>query len=82
MASRGGLPVYDRLRIKYGLSENPTSQEVDRWVRETEDNQRRGYGREDAARRAAASIFKGFETRVYASESDTIESLLDAARNR
>ena len=82
MASRGELSIYDRLRIKYGLAENPTSDQVDRWVQEIPLNESKGYSREGAARIAAAGVFRGFETRTYAAETDSIEALLDAARNR
>jgi hypothetical protein len=82
MASRSDMSIYDRLRIKYGLAENPTPTEVDRWLREIPLNESKGYSAEAAARIAASGSFRGFETRVYASEADTIQSLLDAARNK
>jgi hypothetical protein len=80
MASQ--FSVYDRLRLKYGLPANPTADQVRRWQETTESSIRLGSGKEQAGRAAAASIFQGFETRIYASESETIDSLLDAARRR
>jgi hypothetical protein len=79
MASRGQLSIYDKLRIKYGLPDNPTPELVDRWRERTEQNIKAGYSREGAGRVAAAGLFPGFETRVYASEADTIDTLLTEA---
>lgn len=79
MASRGNLTIYDRLRIKYGLPDNPTTDAVSRWSARTNQLIAEGKSREGAGRIAAAGIFPGFETRVYASEADTIDTLLTEA---
>lgn len=79
MASRSDLPIFDRLRIKYGLPENPTREAVDRWVTRATELISEGKSREGAGRIAAAGIFSGFETKVYASEADTIDTLLTEA---
>lgn len=79
MASRGQLSIYDRLRIKYGLPDNPTPQMVDSWRAQTERNVSQGYTKDAAGRNAAAYVFPGFETRVYASEGDTVDTLLTEA---
>lgn len=79
MASRGSQSVFDKLRIKYGLPVNPTQDMVSRWTQQTDKYVRDGYGREVAGRLAAGAIFPGFETRVYAGEADTIDTLLTEA---
>lgn len=79
MASRGNLTILDRLRIKYGLPDNPTPEMVARWTALTNQYIARGSSREVAGRQAGASIFPEFETRVYASEAETIDTLLTEA---
>jgi hypothetical protein len=79
MASRGEISIFDRLRIKYGLAINPTPEMVDRWRLNTNKYIADGFGKEVAGRRAASAIFAGFETRLYASEADTIDTLLTEA---
>ena len=70
------------LMIKYGLRGNPSQTLVDQWVDATEAFIRQGMGTEAAGRQAAAAIFPSFETCVYASEADTITSLLGRARDK
>lgn len=79
MASRAGLPIFDRLRIKYGLTDNPSTQLVEQWRQSTNTYSARGFGKEEAGRLAATVTFPGFGTRVYASEADTVDTLLTEA---
>lgn len=64
------------LMIKYGLSRQPTKAEGDRWAQEVESLKRQGVSAEEAGRRAAQAILPGFKTKIYASEGDTVESML------
>ncbi len=74
--------IRHNLRIKYGLRNDPAQDLVRRWVQTTESLIRAGEARERAGRVAASEIFPDFNTMVYASEADDIESLLDAAKDR
>jgi hypothetical protein len=70
------------LMIKYGLPAGPSQAQSDQWVQLVDALVRQGLTAEDAGRRAARQIFSGFETRVYASEADTITSLLGRAKDK
>ena len=67
------------LMIRFGLSRAPTESEADRWVELTRTLIRQGVAQTDAGHRAAVQVLPGVGTRVYASESDTIEMLLRKA---
>lgn len=82
MATRGNGDVGRRLMIKYGLPSAPLDSLITLWTTRTNQLIREGTQPEAAGRTAAAAIFTGFQTHVYASEADDITSLLDAARNR
>ena len=68
------------LMIKYGLRGEPSDSEVQRWVAEVERLIASGIAAEEAGERAAATIFPSYNTCVYASEADTITSLLGRAK--
>lgn len=70
------------LMIKYGLPSGPSQTQSDQWVQLVDALVRQGFSAEDAGRRAASQIFTGFETRVYASEADTIMSLIGRAKDK
>lgn len=70
------------LMIKYGLPRAPSQDLIDRWIRTTEALIQQGHEREIAGSAAAKQIFPGFQTHMYASEADTIESLLGRARDK
>ena len=70
------------LYIKYGLTHQPSDGEIRRWRDEAERLIRQGVPGEDAGIRAAKATFYDFGQAVYASEADTIEALLGAARNK
>lgn len=76
------MSINHSLFIKYGLNHNPTEQEIEQWASLVEVLIRSGIGKEAAGERAAEQVFPDFNTMVYASEADTIEALLAAARNR
>ncbi|WP_162455071.1 hypothetical protein [Pseudoxanthomonas kalamensis] len=70
------------LFIKYGLPRAPNSTEIDRWVQLTDAYIRQGYEREAAGAMAAKATFYGYNTVIYASEADSIDALLSAARSK
>jgi len=70
------------LKIKYGLSRDATAVETRNWYQLVESYRRSGYSLEESGELAARSILPGYRTRVYASEADTIEMLLDQAKNK
>lgn len=73
--------ISQRILIKYGLAERPTQQNTLDWVRQTEQLIREGLSQEVAGEQAARALFKDYRTRKYASQADTIETLLtEAAR--
>lgn len=74
--------IGDQLRIKYGLSSNPSLELQKHWAAVTDILVGQGHPREQAGRMAAKQIFVGFDSIVYASESDTIEMLLDRLRDK
>lgn len=64
------------LRIKYGLGNDPTSTQAAEWARLVRQYISNGLTREAAGERAAKYLFPDFRTHVYASEADTIDTLL------
>lgn len=74
--------VGDRIRIKYGLRNNPSLTQQQQWAAAVERLVGQGYSREDAGRMAAKELFSDFGTMVYASEGDTIEMLLQRIRDK
>ena len=74
--------IGNNLKIKYGLKDNPSEKEILRWVEITISNIRRGMGSEAAGHSAAKSLFSDYQTRMYASEADTIAQLLEQAGDK
>lgn len=74
--------VYHKLYIKYGLSGRPSEYEVNQWVALVEKYIQEGTDPELAGAKAARQIFPSFGKFVYASQADTIKTLLDAARRK
>lgn len=70
------------LFIKYGLKQHPTQQQIDAWVSLVETLILAGIEKERAGDQAAAKIFPDYNTCVYASQADTIMTLLDAAKRK
>ena len=70
------------LRIKYGLTHNPTDGEVRLWAQRTRQFANQGLPLEQAGMQAAQQVFRDFRTMVFKSEADTIEALLRAAEAR
>jgi len=71
------------LRIKYGLPDDPTEGDIDAWARRTRYLiLSGGQNAEDAGDAAARAAFKGFGTRFYRSEADTIQALLALAQTK
>lgn len=74
--------VGDRLRIKFGLTNNPTAERQKFWADVTDNLVKQGYTRDQAGRMAAQQAFADFGSMVYASEGDTIEMLLQRIRDK
>lgn len=74
--------VGDRLRIKFGLRDNPTVERQKFWAEVTERLVTQGYTRDQAGRMAAQQVFADFNSMVYASEGDSIEMLLQRIRDK
>ncbi|MDZ4693422.1 hypothetical protein [Terricaulis sp.] len=70
------------LMIKYGLGRQPTQAESDIWFVEVEKLKRQGVSSEEAGRRAAQAQLPGFKSKIYASEGDTVETLLLRVRDK
>lgn len=71
-----------KLRVKYGLQQDPTSIQVDAWTQLTDSYIRQGTPPEQAGQKAAKLLFADFGTKFYASEADDIVALLNAAKRR
>lgn len=72
------MSVASRLKIKYGLPSEPSLAARKQFKKQAQANINSGRfsSNEAAGRSAAMQVFTGFETHVYASESDTLEMLL------
>lgn len=72
----------NRMMIKYGLGHEPTSAEVARWAAAVRKLISEGSSREAAGDFAAKQIFPDYKTRHYASQADTIDTLLRLAEEK
>lgn len=72
-------PLPHRLRIKYGLTEYPSDEEITRWLATTRDYIQNGMDAETAGRRAALDSFGELDAIILLSEADTIQALLARA---
>lgn len=70
------------LRLKYGLGHVPSEHEVDAWLEVVNRYIREGKDKDTAGRIAAQALFNDFQTNFFASEADTIETLLRLARKK
>ncbi len=70
------------LMIKYGLAREPGADAQKRWASLAREYINRGMARDVAGAAAAKQIFPDFNTHVYASESDAIETLLRLAEQK
>lgn len=67
------------LLIKYGLASEPSDVQVRRWAERVRELIGKGQSRDAAGEAAAKQLFTDYRTRVYASEGDTIDTLLRLA---
>ena len=70
------------LRIKYGLSNDPTDEQVQQWANAARNSIARGESAEAAGYVAAYRNFSDVGTVKYAAEADTITSLLEEVKKR
>ena len=76
------MKIGSSLYIKYGLQHTPDEQQTELWVQIVEMLVLSGVSMEDAGAQAAKQIFPDYNSVFYASEADSIEALLAAARKR
>jgi hypothetical protein len=70
------------LRIKYRLEEMPTEEQAREWARVVENLIKEGLEPEEAGRVAARHLFTINENLILKAEADTIEALLNRARDK
>ncbi len=70
------------LRIKYGLSEDPSEDLIEAWAIRVEQLRAEAQDPELAGRQAALETFGELEKVLYFSVADTIEALLARAREK
>ena len=70
------------LLVRYGLGKEPDAASQARWAAVVRQLVNSGMNRDVAGEAAARQVFPDFHTRVYASESDTIETLLRLAEDK
>lgn len=70
------------LRIKYRLDEIPTEEQAREWARGVENLIKEGLEPEEAGRVAARHLFTINENLILKAEADTIEALLNRARDK
>ena len=68
------------LRIKYGLSEYPSDEQIADWLARMEALVSQGSDPEEAGREAAFEAFGELDAVLLFSEADTIQALLAKAR--
>ncbi len=68
--------VGHKLRIKYGLENDPGDLEIEAWRRPAEEHIADGQRSEEAGDRAAREIWPDYKTHVFKTEADNIEALL------
>lgn len=71
-----------RLRVKYKIVDAPTDQQAADWANLTEIFKREGLSSEDAGLQAARQLFEIDENLLLKAEADTIESLLERAKQK
>ena len=74
--------VANSLRIRFGLQHKPTDAQVKQWAATVKQLKGSGYSTDQAGAIAAQRMFPDFRTMFYASEADTIETLLRLAENK
>ena len=72
----------DSLRVKYGLRDNPTDSQINKWTEVTQKYINQGYSSEEAGRKAASETFYDFGKYIYKGEADTIYTLLQEAKKK
>ena len=70
------------LRLQYGLGLTPTDYKIDEWLKLVKRYIGEGNSKDSAGEMAAKQIFPDYQTHFFASEADTIETLLRLAENK
>lgn len=74
--------VGGRLRVKYKIVDAPTDQQAADWANLTEILKREGLAPEEAGLQAARQLFEINENLILKAEADTIEGLLERAKQK
>lgn len=70
------------LRIKYGLSDDPSDELIIEWAARVANLTANGEGSDQAGRQAALEVFGELDKVLYFSAADTIEALLARAKEK
>lgn len=70
------------LKIKYGLGSDPGASQQSEWARLTRQLINEGHSRDQAGELAAKKLFPDYKTHIYASEADTLDTLLRLAEQK
>ncbi|MEG3082053.1 hypothetical protein U1707_00220 [Sphingomonas sp. PB2P12] len=73
--------IAHKLRIKYGLTRDPSDVQITKWRRRVEEAIANGDEPEQAGRAAALEAFGELDAILLFSEADTIKALLAEARS-
>lgn len=68
------------LRMKYGLTDDPSDDAIEKWADRVAELVEQGAEAGDAGRQASLDVFGELDALLYFSEADTIESLLARAQ--
>lgn len=69
--------IATRIKIKFGLRQEPTAAQIYRWYELTSTFVGIGMSEDRAGEKAAHQLFPDYGSTYYASEADTISYLLD-----
>ncbi len=72
------MSLATKIRVKFGLRDDPTEQQLEDWAREVAELIAWGEDPELAARIAAFRYFDGVDQVFYGSQADNIQALLKA----
>lgn len=67
---------------KYGLKQRPNDQKVEEWIFVVNSLVSGGKNEDIAGEQAARQVFPDYNTLVYTAETESIQTLLAAARDR
>lgn len=72
----------DSLVLKYGLSSDPTNDQINKWASLAAELIRKGTDPEEAGHSAAKVTFPDYRSYIRKSQADSILTLLEKAKNK